>query len=104
MAIVAAAPPLDRSPQGERAKGTGVSRYTQIKLDRLAREFPDLHERVKSGELSVNAAAIQAGIVKPTSTVPHDVEGAIRALRRHFSPDELDRIAAALVDHRKGSA
>jgi hypothetical protein len=40
----------------------GTSRaYT---LDRLARERPDLFEQVRAGELSANAAAIEAGFRK----------------------------------------
>jgi hypothetical protein len=39
---------------GERANHNGVSRYTQIKLDRLARDFPALHQAVCSGALSVH--------------------------------------------------
>jgi hypothetical protein len=35
--------------QIERARQTGVSRDTQQKLDRLARDFPALHEEVKAG-------------------------------------------------------
>ena len=48
--------------QSERAKSNGVSHYTQRKLDRLAKDRPDLLERVKSKELSVQAAAIEADI------------------------------------------
>ncbi len=38
--------------------GTGNRAYT---IARLQRDNPELHERVVSGELSANAAAIQAG-------------------------------------------
>lgn len=48
----------------DRAKQNGVSRDTQYRLDRLARDFPRLHKQVCSGKLSVNRAAIQAGFVK----------------------------------------
>lgn len=50
--------------QAAKAKANGVSKRTQEKLDRLAREFPKLHAQVKSGELSCHAASVQAGIVK----------------------------------------
>lgn len=47
------------------AQKTGTSRsYT---LSRLAKESPELFERVKNGELSANAAAIQAGWRKKPS-------------------------------------
>jgi hypothetical protein len=42
--------------QAERAQANGVGKRTQEKLDRLARERPDLHERVKAGELSAPRA------------------------------------------------
>jgi hypothetical protein len=40
--------------QKDRAEQNGISRPTQRKLDRLAKEHPDLHERVKAGELSAH--------------------------------------------------
>jgi len=55
---------LHNSTQSDRAKENGVSRRTQIKLDALAKDRPDLLDRVCAGELSVNRAAIEAGIVK----------------------------------------
>ena len=76
-------------PQDRRASSLGIGLTTQKKLDRLARDFPDLHERVKAGELSVNAAAVQAGIVKPTLTVPCDVEGAIRSTTAKRTSTEI---------------
>ena len=57
---------------------------------RLRRDRPDLAERVDRGELSAHAAGIEAGIVKPTATVPIDTpERAIAALARRFTRDEL---------------
>lgn len=50
--------------QVERAKQNGISHYTQRKLDRLARERPDIHKLVSSGELSVAAAERAAGFAK----------------------------------------
>ena len=38
----------------ERAARTGVSRYTQQKLDYLALNAPDLLEMVRSGEVSID--------------------------------------------------
>lgn len=71
------------SSQSSRAKQNGVSRRTQIKLDRLAKDRPDLLAKVKFGELSVNAAAMEAGIVK----APSRVDRAITAFRQ-LSDDE----------------
>ncbi len=53
--------------QSVRAESNDVSHYTQRKLDRLAKERPDLLTLVNAREMSVNAAAIKAGFVKQTS-------------------------------------
>ncbi len=55
--------------QVSRAESNGVSDRTQRKLDRLAKDRPDLLQRVKAKELSVQAAAIEAGIIKPLSVL-----------------------------------
>ena len=60
---------LHNDNQSDRAKENNVSRRTQIKLDRLAKDRPDLLERVCSGELKVNTAAKLAGIVKQQSNL-----------------------------------
>lgn len=57
------------STQYGRASQNCVHRHTQRKLDRLSKDRPDLLERVCSGELSVNRAAIEAGIVKQQSSL-----------------------------------
>lgn len=62
---------------------------------RIARDRPDILERMKAGEYrSVRQAALEAGIVKPYLQIPYDPERAARAIRRHFTPDQI----AALVD------
>ena len=58
---------LSTDTQKARAKENGVHRKTQEKLDRLAKDRPDLLERVCAGELKVNTAAKLAGIVKDKS-------------------------------------
>jgi hypothetical protein len=58
--------------QKQRAEEAGVSVYTQRKLDRLARERPDLLEAVKTGRLSAHAAAVEAKIVKQREPDPFD--------------------------------
>lgn len=66
---------LDIDTQAERAQQNGIGRQTQIKLDALARQAPELLEQVKEGRLSAHAAAIEAGIVK----VPSNLEKAKKA-------------------------
>jgi hypothetical protein len=85
------------SSQGDRSRENGVSKRTQEKIDRLARDFPALHERVKSGEMSVNAASIEAGIVRRTLTVSaDDPVAAARQLARHYGLEALRRALAEL--------
>jgi hypothetical protein len=68
---------------------------------RIARDHPEILERMKAGEFpSVRAAALEAGIVRPTVQVPLDPERAARILARHFDVmaliDALARQAASL--------
>jgi hypothetical protein len=50
--------------QEQRAARNGVGVRTQRQLDRLARDFPDLHGKVCSGDMSCHQAAVKAGFVK----------------------------------------
>ena len=66
-------------------------------LDRLTRERPDLRQRVDNGELSANAAAIEAGFRPVTFTVRADNPQSIaNTLRRRLTPDVLDQVRAQL--------
>ncbi|MEO1979145.1 MAG: hypothetical protein ABGZ24_01350, partial [Fuerstiella sp.] len=63
-------------------------------LRRLARDHADLLARVRAGELSANAAAIEAGFRPKTATFNvEDLDKALTAWLRHF--DVSDVIAAA---------
>jgi hypothetical protein len=55
--------------QLERAQRNGVSDRTQRYLDHLARDAPELLERVNTGELKPKTAARMAGVVKEPSAV-----------------------------------
>jgi hypothetical protein len=88
--------------QRERAKGNGIGVVTQKKLDRIARDHPELHEKVKAGELSVNGAAIEAGFITRTVPMPLDPEGAARCLARHFTRTEIDRIYGLPINQTEG--
>ena len=76
---------ISDTTQSARADSNGVSQYTQRKLDRLAKDRPDLLERVKTKELSVQAAAIEAGIVK----APDVMELAKRAIGKMTTAQRL---------------
>jgi len=57
---------------------------------RLNRDRPDLAERVMAGDISPNAAAVEAGFRKRYIRVPAgDVRGAVSKLLSEFSRDEL---------------
>ncbi|WP_461557183.1 hypothetical protein [Synechococcus sp.] len=61
-------------------------------LRRLARDAPDVLERVKTGEIkSARAAAIEAGIIKPVPTVRLVADMAVVAgkLRQHLTQQQL---------------
>lgn len=79
---------LDLQPA--RAAANGVHRDTQRKLDRLAKDRPDLLERVQTGELSVHRAAMEAGIVKP--------ESGLTALNRAWKKASAEERAAFMRD------
>jgi len=68
---------------------------------RIARDRPDVLERMKAGAYrSVRAAAIDAGIVKDEKRlrVPYDPARAARALRRAFTPAQVAQLIKELQD------
>ena len=71
---------LPVSSQPDRAAKSGIGERTRRELDRLARDFPERHGRVKAGSLSVNGAWIAAGLGRRMVRVPDDPEGAARGL------------------------
>ncbi len=73
-------------------KPVGTTR--RYSLRKLAADAPMLHTRVLAGELSPHAAMVEAGFRDRTISIPVDAEKAARAIRRHFTPDQI----AALVD------
>jgi hypothetical protein len=53
---------------------------------------------MKEGEFkSVRAAAMEAGIIQPTATIPLDPEGAARLIRMHFQGDALATLVRLLI-------
>lgn len=70
-------------------------------LRRLARDAPDVLERVKAGEFtSARAAAIEAGIIRPVPTVRlvDDPAKVAAAIKKHLTSDQLVQLAQALLD------
>jgi hypothetical protein len=66
-------------------------------LRRLRKDRPDLLAKVKAGELSANAAAIEAGFRVKTITVPVDVDRAARALVKVFTPSQREKLSRLLL-------
>lgn len=58
---------------------------------RLKRDHPEIAAKVLRGEYrSIRAAALDAGIIKPTRTIPIDTpDNAVRALLRVFAKEDL---------------
>ena len=55
-----------------------------------------LRDAVLAGEMSVNAALVAAGFRKKRFSIPEDVAGATRALRRRYSQEELHELVELL--------
>lgn len=94
-------------PGGQAGPGRGkktadnISRFSHgtqasYTLARLERDRPELAVRVRAGELSANAAAIEAGFRIKTFSVPLDVERAAAALKRVFTNSQLVRLRSLL--------
>ncbi|MFD9948333.1 hypothetical protein ACFWYW_21435 [Nonomuraea sp. NPDC059023] len=66
-------------------------------LRRLREDAPALHSKVVAGELSTNAAMVQAGFRPRTISVPVSrPENAAKALRRNLSREELVELVTLL--------
>lgn len=77
-------------------RGTTGAEYLTA---RIARDRPDILERMKSGEFrSVRAAAIEAGITKPkqTWTAPTDIPKLVRAICKRYNETERDILKALI--------
>jgi hypothetical protein len=84
----------ENEPDNIRIEPYGTS--SDHTLRRLKRDRPDLAERVIAGDLSANAAAIEAGFRRPMKSIPIDSPGsAVKALLRVFDRNDL---LAALED------
>jgi hypothetical protein len=87
---------LTKCTQTERASENGIARTTQKKLDRIARDRPDLREQIIAGKLSIDGAFIEAGWKRRTFAVPEDPLAAARILREKFAGDRLAALIRAL--------
>lgn len=62
---------------------TGTSSAATMR--RLAKDFPNIHERVLTGELSPNKAALEAGFRQPKLQIPTDPTAAGRYLAQRVN-------------------
>lgn len=87
-------PGADSSP-GD-SHGNGQSDYL---AQRLSAQHPGEYAAVKSGELSINAAAVLAGIRPRRISVRLDrPESLAQSLRRHLTAEQLAAVRALLED------
>lgn len=101
-AQVEAARQVPMGHDGQIDKGSNTTfndRGQTYTLRRLARDRPDLLDRIQAGELTANAAAIEAGFRRPMKSVPVDSpESAVRALLKVFSIEDLVRAVGVIAD------
>lgn len=67
-------------------------------LRKLRTDAPTLHARVLAGDMSPHAAMVEAGYRRKTIQIPADVDGAVRALTRKFTIEELHRLVELLAE------
>lgn len=85
--------PVDSTAPNDSPSATGPA------AERLARAHPEQYAAVKSGELSVNAAAVLAGIRPRRISVRLDRPDSIaRSLRKHLTPEQVAELRALLAD------
>ena len=107
------------SPHGTNQHGNGGGLYSSTKSSpkadrsdyltaRIARDRPDIWERMKRGEFdSVKAAAREAGIPLPqprrTMSLSDNVVRVADKLRRHYTQEQVQRIAERLLAQEDGA-
>lgn len=69
----------------------------QKQLIQLEKERPDLLEKVKKGEISSNAAMIEAGFLKPRIKAVKEPDSVAGMIKKHFSTDEIAQIIKILM-------
>lgn len=79
-------------------RNSPVGNSVAAALRRLRKDSPTLHARVIAGELSPNAAMVEAGLRKKTLTVPAEPAAVARTLRRHFTQEELTEIIRLICE------
>jgi hypothetical protein len=72
---------------------------TDYLTDRLRTQHPDIFERLEQGKFkSVRQAAIEAGIRPKMVQHVATVEGYMRSIKKHLSPEDRSRLTRLLSD------
>lgn len=94
-ATIPLSPDVPRPVMRDRRPATGNAASYAIR--RLKKAAPELADRVIKGELSANAAAVQAGFREVKITVPRDSPSrAARILARHMNQDQVKALIREL--------
>jgi hypothetical protein len=94
--------PSGRPKKGESPTPLPKGMHSDRLAARIARDRPDILERMKAGEYrSVRAAAKDAGIVKEKIQVPKEPEGAARLLLKHFGAKQIKELIRLLSEGLK---
>lgn len=89
------APRMHTGASARATSRVGESDTANYVVARLKRDRPDLAQRVVAGELSANAAALEAGIRKRRILLGRP-ENVAEALRKHMSPEDLEQLRKIL--------
>lgn len=69
----------------------------QKQLMQLEAHRPDLLEKVHKGEMSANAAMMEAGFIKPKVKAVKEPENVAEMIKKHFSAEEIAQIIKILM-------
>jgi hypothetical protein len=91
-------PTLQETDKGNNVTLKMRGNYAEYLAARIARDRPDILERMKAGEFSsVRQAAKEAGIVNERLSVPADPIRAAQYLKRRFTKTEFDAFKKELL-------
>ena len=77
-------------------KGTNYGTSRTYKIKKLKRDAPEYAEKVIRGELSANRAMVEAGLELEKVTIAVDVNAFCNAIKRKFSPLEIQQLKELL--------
>ena len=84
---------------GDKSQGSSIIYNTEkqgtsraYKIARLKRDAPEYAEKVIRKELSANRAMVEAGLELEKVTIPVDVNAFCNAIKRKFSPLEIQQL------------